>query len=276
MVAMKKPSTSSSGSPITDLEVAPPVLTAGQKRGRKGGAKNGKGTGASRNHQSEHEMHIWTERERRKKMRNMFSNLHSLLPQLPQKADKSSIVDEAVRYIKTLEKSLQTLENQKREKFGSSTPSNEKSILTTSEPPLPPAPDSSRETFLADQVMNFSPNIPRAAFPDPFPPAACFQTWFSPNIVLNTCGNEAQISVCTPRRPGLLTTIVYILQKHNLEVLSAHVSSNQFRTMYMIHAQAVGGIGSDQVSGGHAHALSVEEAFKLAAGEMNLWLLTCT
>ena len=33
----------------------------------------------------EHEMHILTERKRRKKMSNMFSNLHALLPQLPSK-----------------------------------------------------------------------------------------------------------------------------------------------------------------------------------------------
>lgn len=33
----------------------------------------------------ENEMHIVTERERRKKMRNMFSNLHALLPQLSPK-----------------------------------------------------------------------------------------------------------------------------------------------------------------------------------------------
>lgn len=30
-------------------------------------------------------VHIFTERERRKKMRTMFSNLHALLPQLPPK-----------------------------------------------------------------------------------------------------------------------------------------------------------------------------------------------
>ncbi|KAF3791597.1 Transcription factor [Nymphaea thermarum] len=34
---------------------------------------------------SEHEVHIFTERERRKKMRSMFSNLHALLPHLPPK-----------------------------------------------------------------------------------------------------------------------------------------------------------------------------------------------
>ncbi|TYI95014.1 hypothetical protein E1A91_D02G247700v1 [Gossypium mustelinum] len=61
----------------------------------------------------EHDMHIWTERERRKKMRNMFSNLHALLPHLPPKADKSTIVDEAVNYIKTLQQTLQNLQKTK-------------------------------------------------------------------------------------------------------------------------------------------------------------------
>lgn len=30
----------------------------------------------------EHELHIWTERERRKKMRDMFATLHALIPKL--------------------------------------------------------------------------------------------------------------------------------------------------------------------------------------------------
>lgn len=45
-----------------------------------GAAREGKGGG-----ESDHETHIWTERERRKKMRTMFCNLHALLPQLPPK-----------------------------------------------------------------------------------------------------------------------------------------------------------------------------------------------
>lgn len=49
----------------------------GKKRSRNGKAVSGG--------ESEHEMHILTERERRKKMRNMFSNLHALLPHLPPK-----------------------------------------------------------------------------------------------------------------------------------------------------------------------------------------------
>ncbi|KAF3684982.1 hypothetical protein FXO38_00017 [Capsicum annuum] len=47
--------------------------------------------------ESGHELHIRTERERRKRMRNMFEELQTLLPHLQPKADKSSIVDETVR-----------------------------------------------------------------------------------------------------------------------------------------------------------------------------------
>lgn len=70
------------------------VAEVGQKRSRKGGSKQGKanGGGDQGGDQSEHEMHIWTERERRKKMRNMFSSLHALLPQLPAKVIKKYII----------------------------------------------------------------------------------------------------------------------------------------------------------------------------------------
>ncbi|KAK1549097.1 hypothetical protein Q3G72_007246 [Acer saccharum] len=59
----------------------------GQKRSRKdgksvGGGDRGNGGGGG---ESEHEMHMLIERERRMKMRNMFSSLHALLPQLPPK-----------------------------------------------------------------------------------------------------------------------------------------------------------------------------------------------
>lgn len=63
----------------------------GKKKNNKNGKgiiiNEGKGGGGVRgsDQSSDHEIHIWTERERRKKMRSMFSNLHALLPQLPRK-----------------------------------------------------------------------------------------------------------------------------------------------------------------------------------------------
>lgn len=40
--------------------------------------------------ESDHEMHTWIERERRKKMSDLFAGLHALLPQLPSKVNSSS------------------------------------------------------------------------------------------------------------------------------------------------------------------------------------------
>ena len=59
-------------------------VLVGRKRNRSGKAEGGGGGG-----ESEHETHIRTERQRRKKMSNMFSSLHALLPQLPAKVNIS-------------------------------------------------------------------------------------------------------------------------------------------------------------------------------------------
>ncbi|XVF67557.1 hypothetical protein PTKIN_Ptkin10aG0130900 [Pterospermum kingtungense] len=234
-------------------------------RGRGGGvARNGKlGSSNGKVRESEHEMHIWTERERRKKMRNMFANLHALLPQLSPKADKSTIVDEAVNHIKTLQQTLQKLQKQKLERlqdgainFGCDQPS----LMMTSAQNQ--ALDS-RESFLADRVSSKFLNPLSGSYQCP----VLFQTWTSSNVVLNICGNEAQISVCSPKKPGLFAVICNILEKHKLEVVSAHVSSSSTQSMFMIQAHA-SGASNNQLS----EAVQVEEMFKQAAAEMMFWV----
>uniref|UniRef100_A0A3Q7ESJ5 Uncharacterized protein n=1 Tax=Solanum lycopersicum TaxID=4081 RepID=A0A3Q7ESJ5_SOLLC len=39
-------------------------------------------------------------------------------------------------------------------------------------------------------------------------------TQSSTNVVLNVAGEDAHISVCCPKKPGLFTTICYVLEKH--------------------------------------------------------------
>nr|WIE96110.1 basic helix-loop-helix transcription factor [Loropetalum chinense var. rubrum] len=237
----------------------------GDGGGGGGEVKEGKGGGAE---SDDHEIHIWTERERRKKMRNMFSSLHALLPQLPPKADKSTIVDEAVNYIKTLQHTLQKLQKQKLERLqGAATINYDPSSIITPQKPA----YSSREAFLADQgsssnlaitPTNSSNNaLSLSRFP------IVFQTWTSQNVILNICGNEAQISVCSPKKPGLLSSICFVLEKHKLEVVSAHISSDYNRSMYMIQARLANG-ASDQFP----EAFPVEEIFKQAAGEIMFWI----
>ncbi|CAN1192266.1 Transcription factor bHLH95 [Linum perenne] len=143
------------------------------------------------------------------------------------KADKSSIVDEAITYIKTLQQTLQTLEKQKLKKLqGLSLLDSEHSavsVMTTTHLASASA-EPTREAFLAAQgpsklstlttMMNtssISPVLPAATVATPT--ACVFQTWFSPNVVLNMCGDDAHICVCSRKKKGLLTTILQQLRK---------------------------------------------------------------
>ncbi|KAG1369830.1 transcription factor bHLH95 [Cocos nucifera] len=260
--AVIKPPESSSNSPSGPVPGA--TASVGEKRARDGASKSSSSKGGSQEgkgpSESDHEMHIWTERERRKKMRNMFTSLHALLPHLPPKADKSTIVDEAVKYIKKLEQNVQKLEKQKEERIRGVTleePSSKtRGVETTT---------TTREAFMADQVKNWaaanSPtavSIPRCR--------SSFQTWTSPNVVLNVTGSDAHISICAAKKPGILSAIVYVLERHKLEVVSAQISSNRFRSMIMIHAHASG------VSDQFPEMLMIEDLYKYAVGEILLWL----
>ncbi|CAI0424650.1 unnamed protein product [Linum tenue] len=261
-------SRNSSSTTLVDTPAAALKVAQNNKRGSSSLKNRGKGVvkeGGGEGDQSEQQVHIWTERERRKRMRTMFTNLQALLPQLPSKADKSTIVDEAISYIKTLHQTLQALEKQKLEKLQGllnldSEPSAV-SVITTSQ--------ATREAFMASQGPS-KPFPPPSMITTSTPPSG-FQTWFSPNVVLNMWGEDAQICICSAKKQGLLATILHILEKHGLDVVSAHISSGHHRCTYMIHAHAGGGsCGQFPES-----SLSVEDTFKLAAGEMNLWLLSC-
>lgn len=53
-------------------------------------SNNNKGKGKHAAAEMNHKVHIWTEKERRKKMKNMYSTLQSLLPRLPDKVSIGS------------------------------------------------------------------------------------------------------------------------------------------------------------------------------------------
>ncbi|KAL3843914.1 hypothetical protein ACJIZ3_001317 [Penstemon smallii] len=227
----------------------PPVPAAKGKNKKKRSSAADKGKekkgGGGGGEDPDHELHIWTERERRKKMRNMFSGLHALLPHLPKKADKSSIVSEAVQEIKKLEQTVEELEKKKIEKLHGV---HQK---------------QSREAFLADQVsaMNNSNN----SVPNQLEFPAVFKTWATQNVILSVSGRDAHINVCGPKKPGLLTALLFVLEKYKLDVVSAQVSSDPHRFMYMIHTSA---------SGVHqfSQAFLLEEMYKQVTAEIMLYV----
>lgn len=162
--------------------------------------------------------------------------------QTPQ-ADKSTVVDEAVNYIRTLQLTLQKLQKQKLERLHSATTfSYDPSLLT----PIQSLPFNTREAFLADQGSSAN----TTSNPSSLPPSATsssnsspaprhpvtFQTWTSSNVVLNICGDRVHFSICSSRRPGILVAIFSVLEKFKIEVVSVHVSSDCNRCLYMIQA----------------------------------------
>lgn len=173
-------------------------------------------------------------------------------------ADKSTIVDEAVSSIKSLEQTLQRLQMKKLQKLQYSSASNTTPTTTpfrydpssssspttlltpiSNHPQILPlgaaAADSySREPFLVDQISSTTPNLPHPCKD----PAAAFDTWSSRNVVLNICGSEAFFTLCCPKdKTGVFTNVCSLFEKYNVEVVFANVSSNVFRSTYMIQAQ---------------------------------------
>ncbi|KAL0412557.1 UNVERIFIED_CONTAM: Transcription factor [Sesamum radiatum] len=71
--------TGNSEAAVKDVETPPaaPAAAKGKKRSRGGSGGGHQGNEGKGGESDDHELHIWTERERRKKMRNMFASLHS-------------------------------------------------------------------------------------------------------------------------------------------------------------------------------------------------------
>ncbi|XP_058734914.1 transcription factor bHLH95-like [Vicia villosa] len=222
----------------------------------------------------DHEMHILTERERRKKMRNMFSGLHALLPELPSKADKYTIVDATVKKIKNLQNTIENLEKKKQEKlkcvsvFGSES----SSVIKKSHW----HPYESRETIITDHgSSSYNDNFPTSEMTTSFPNSkalaqsaspphqVAFQTWSYQNVVLNIRGGEAQFCICATKMLGLLTRIAFVLEKYRIDVISASITCNENGKFYMIQAHARQCLHD---------SISMEETYKQAAREIMMWI----
>lgn len=120
----------------------------------------------------------------------------------------SSVVNEAVKHIKTLEQTLNELQNQKMERL---------QCIET-------------RTNLGITEMETREAVLTPEFP------IVFKTWTSPSISLSVCGYDAHINICCSKKLGLFASICFVLEKYKIEVVSAHASSDYNRNMYMIHA----------------------------------------
>lgn len=148
-------------------------------------------------------------------------------------------MEETVNYIKSLECTLETLQKRKLDRIRGAFLANQKPSSAASSSVISPDNNSiTREAFLADQVGKV-PSPLDMAVPLPPPGQKCYtiQTWTSPNVVLSIVGIDAYISVCTPKRSGLITAAAYFLERHGVEALAVQAYSDPLRTMFIMFAR---------------------------------------
>ncbi|KAI9124880.1 hypothetical protein K1719_004207 [Acacia pycnantha] len=113
----------------------------------------------------------------------------------------------------------------------------------------------SREIFMADHASTTNAFIntigTSSTFSSPSLPGGVlnnnkvgFQTWISLNVVVNISGDQAQFNVCSLKKQGLFTNICTVFEKYRIDVVSVHVSSDDHRCFFMIHAQVSSSLSS--------------------------------
>ncbi|XP_024979084.1 transcription factor bHLH95-like [Cynara cardunculus var. scolymus] len=203
-----------------------------------------------------HEIRVSRERGRTRKMAKLYADLRALLPNLPTepKADKATIVKAAMESIKFLEQTLQNLQKQKVERLQGHVPNDATAVVPTVPSQNPVINNNGDEPLLVNQQQQQQQGSLNV-----------FETWTSPNVTISMCGTDAHISICSLKKPGLFTTICFILKNHNHDIVSAQISSDDAKTMYMIHVRA-------NVPPEFAEGFPYEEMYKKAVEQIVLWI----
>ncbi|XP_037454652.1 transcription factor bHLH95-like [Triticum dicoccoides] len=230
-----------------------PVVTARRSGGRRG----------------DRELHIITERERRRRMSEMFTKLHGLLPTLPDKVDKSSIVMEAIHYIKSLEGTVSELEKQKLERdFARGNPAAAANGGVSSSVPMAMATPVTGASAggIWQTGAGPAPSMSLVGAVTAAPAPVPLQTWSGPNVVLSLSGNNAYIHMSVERRPGVLTMVTAVLEKHGIDVVTTGISSDPSQCMYTIQARING------MRNQFGDNVAFDDIYKLAVSEIMVWL----
>eukprot|EP01018_Ginkgo_biloba_P025214 Gb_05233 [translate_table: standard] len=136
-------------------------------------------------------MHICNERVRRANMKSMLSTLHSHLPGFHGKANKITIVDEAIAYIKSLQSIMKDLEERR------------------SEIELLAFHDDSQQ-MKDDQKSDHNVQIPNNYV----------------NILeSNVAGNHVFLTIMCSRKAGVLPKIIQVLNENGMEIEEVTMSA---------------------------------------------------
>ncbi|KAG6546182.1 hypothetical protein Mapa_012217 [Marchantia paleacea] len=173
---------------------------------------------------SQRESHIWSERQRRKGMNHLFSTLRSLLPQPTSKTDKSTVVSEIIKYIQGLQAKLEELQKKRAEIL------RRKSMDVTMVG-VGAVTNLNSPTSIANSTLGVAVPLSLVAANN----ECCLQSFVLPNVALHISGNNAFITMSSPKKRGLFSRILLIMQTHKLDVLNAHISTSNGTVFHCLH-----------------------------------------
>ncbi|GLJ23892.1 hypothetical protein SUGI_0454020 [Cryptomeria japonica] len=170
---------------------------------------------------SQREIHIQSERERRKGMNNLFERMRALLPSPNQKVDKSTVVSEIINYIQSLQQNLEDL--------------NKKRAKTVSSPGAGTAP-------IKTEPVNCAESIQSRCTDSDSPPSLSLNeesTKQAPQVALHFNGNDIFITICCSHKANLLPAIIYVVEDHKLQIMCANVSRTDTVAFHCLHVKAL-------------------------------------
>lgn len=167
------------------------------------------------------EIHIFSERQRRKGMTHLYAILHSLLPDAKPKTDRCTVLTEAMDYIHELQVRVDDLGRQRTE------------ILTSmgEQPNL----DASGGTSLhgGDGAASLSGRMLAELSED-----VREQILSAADVVVRFCSRDAFITLNSPKRKGVWSGILQVMHEQDMEVLNVTLStSNDDIDYHCIHAK---------------------------------------
>jgi hypothetical protein len=178
-------------------------------------------------------------------------------------------VGETIHFIKALEQTKAQLEKQKQEQaLARQAATQAMSSLSVMQTAQGMAAMSNGWGPVPQQQPPAVVAAAAAAAPPPLTPAtgpAGFQTWSAPNVVLSISDEKAVINLCVPRHPRMLTVVMSVLNKHRIDVVTAHVVAEDARSMITIYTSVSSLLDLDLLPGFfHVLCLLLDVGFHVA------------
>ncbi|MCO5572132.1 hypothetical protein L7F22_025883 [Adiantum nelumboides] len=167
---------------------------------------------------SRREIHIYSERQRRKGMTHLYTTLLSLLPDAKPKTDRCKVLTDAMDYIQTLREQVEVLGSQKAE-LVSSLAEHEGDHLNTdyTSGADGEAANSSTLSGISDEAKE--------------------EILSSADVAVRFCGREAFITLNSCKSKGVWSGILQILHEQELDIFNVTLSSGNEMDHHCIHAR---------------------------------------